>query len=107
MEDIFPTIVGLLFGSYVLVKSLLDVGKLPGGPARPTAPAVPSLRPAPISTAPAKAPGNGFEEEVEVLDEEEWEAIERTNRANDRIAREVARFRREGLQITNLETWKK
>ena len=102
LANIFQT----LFGLTVLAIAFRDVGKLPGGPARPTAPAV-SPRPAPISTAPAKAPGNGFEEDVEVLDEEEWEAIERTNRANDRIAREVARFRREGLQITNLESWRK
>ena len=105
METI-STIFQALFGLSVLAFAFYDVGKLPGGPARPTAPAV-NPRPAPISTAPEREPVNGFEEEVEVLDEEEWEAIERTNRANDRIAREVARFRREGLQITNLETWKK
>ena len=106
METI-STIFQFLFGLSVLAFAFYDVGKLPGGPSRPS---VPAVKPRPIvltSTAPEKDPGNGFEEEVEVLDEEEWEAIERTNRANDRIAREVARFRREGLQITNLETWKK
>lgn len=105
METI-STIFQVLFGLSVLAFALHDVGKLPGGPARPPAPAV-SSRPAPISSQPERDPGNGFEEDVEVLDEEEWEAIERTNRANDRIAREVARFRKEGLQITNLESWRK
>ena len=103
MEDTISAIIGVLFGSYVLAKSLLDVGKLPGGPARPPAPAV-SPRPAPTSTAPANDPGNGFED-VPVLDAEEWETIQRQNEIKTKISRRAAELKAAGVEITNLENW--
>lgn len=102
METI-STIFQVLFGLSVLAFALRDVGKLPGGPARPPAPAV-SPRPAPISTAPANDPGNGFEE-VPVLDAEEWETIQRQNEIKSKINRRAAELKAAGIEITNLENW--
>lgn len=104
MEDTISAIIGVLFGSYVLAKSLLDVGKLPGGPARPPAPAVPSNRPAPTSSQPERDPGNGFED-VPVLDAEEWETIQRQNEIKNKISRRAAELKAAGVEITNLENW--
>ncbi len=103
MEDTISAIIGVLFGSYVLAKSLLDVGKLPGGPERPPAPAV-NPRPAPTSSQPANDPGNGFEE-VPVLDAEEWETIHRQNEIKTKINRRAAELKAAGVEITNLENW--
>ena len=102
METI-STIFQFLFGFTVLAFALHDVGKLPGGPARPPAPAV-SPRPAPTSTAPANDPGNGFEE-VPVLDAEEWETIQRQNEIKSKINRRAAELKAAGVEITNLENW--
>ena len=102
METI-STIFQALFGLSVLAFAFYDVGKLPGGPARPPAPAV-SPRPAPTSTAPANDPGNGFEE-VPVLDAEEWETIQRQNEIKSKINRRAAELKAAGVEITNLENW--
>ena len=103
METI-STILQFLFGLSVLAFALHDVGKLPGGPARPPAPAVPSNRPAPTSSQPANDPGNGFED-IPVLDAEEWETIQRQNEIKTKINRRAAELKAAGVEITNLENW--
>ena len=104
MEYTIPAIVGLLFGLSVLVFALYDVGKLPGGPSRPSVPAVKPRPIVPISTAPANDPGNGFEE-IPVLDAEEWETIQRQNEIKTKINRRAAELKAAGVEITNLENW--
>ena len=104
MEYTIPAIVGLLFGLSVLAFALYDVGKLPGGPSRPS---VPAVKPRPIvltSTAPEKDPGNGFED-IPVLDAEEWETIQRQNEIKTKINRRAAELKAAGVEITNLENW--
>ena len=104
METI-STIFQFLFGLSVLAFALYDVGKLPGGPSRPSVPAVPNNRPiVPISTAPANDPGNGFED-IPVLDAEEWETIQRQNEIKTKINRRAAELKAAGVEITNLENW--
>lgn len=104
METV-STIFQFIFGLSVLAFAFYDVGKLPGGPeVRPTAPAVPSNRPAPISTAPEREPGNGFED-IPVLDAEEWETIQRQNEIKTKINRRAAELKAAGVEITNLENW--
>ena len=102
METI-STILQFLFGLSVLAFSFHDVGKLPGGQARPPAPAV-SPRPAPTSSQPERDPGNGFEE-IPVLDAEEWETIQRQNEIKTKINRRAAELKAAGVEITNLENW--
>ena len=103
MEYTIPAIVGLLFGLSVLAFALYDVGKLPGGPSRPSVPAV-NPRPAPTSSQPTNDPGNGFEE-IPVLDAEEWETIQRQNEIKTKINRRAAELKAAGVEITNLENW--
>ena len=102
METI-STILQFLFGLSVLAFSFHDVGKLPGGQARPPAPAV-NPRPAPTSSQPANDPGNGFED-IPVLDAEEWETIQRQNEIKTKISRRAAELKAAGVEITNLENW--
>ena len=102
METI-STILQFLFGLSVLAFSFHDVGKLPGGQARPPAPAV-NPRPAPTSSQPERDPGNGFEE-IPVLDAEEWETIQRQNEIKTKINRRAAELKAAGVEITNLENW--
>ena len=98
------TIFQALFGLSVLAFAFHDVGKLPGGPARPPAPAVPSNRPAPTSSQPERDPGYGFED-VPVLDAEEWATIQRQNEIKTKINRRAADLKAAGVEITNLENW--
>ena len=100
METI-STIFQALFGLSVLAFSFHDVGKLPGGQARPPAPAV-NPRPAPTSSQPERDPGNGFEE-IPVLDAEEWETIQRQNEIKNKISRRAAELKAAGIEITNLD----
>ena len=97
------TIFQFVFGLSVLAFALHDVGKLPGGPARPPEPAV-NPRPAPTSSQPERDPGNGFED-VPVLDAEEWETIQRQNEIKTKINRRAAELKAAGVEITNLENW--
>ena len=101
--ETLATIFQFLFGLSVLAFAFHDVGKLPGGPSRPSVPAV-SPRPVPISSQPANDPGNGFEE-VPVLDAEEWETIQRQNEIKTKINRRAAELKAAGVEITNLENW--
>ena len=103
METI-STIFQFIFGLSVLAFALYDVGKLPGGPSRPSVPAVKPRPIVPISTAPANDPGNGFEE-ITVLDAEEWETIQRQNEIKTKINRRAAELKAAGVEITNLENW--
>jgi len=95
------TVFQVLFGLSVLAFALHDVGKLPGGPARPPAPAV-ANRPAPTTSQPANDPGNGFED-IPVLDAEEWETIQRQNEIKTKITRRAAELKAAGIEITNLD----
>ena len=104
MEYTIPAIVGLLFGLSVLAFAFYDVGKLPGGPSRPSVPAVKPRPIVPTSIVPANDPGNGFEE-VPVLDAEEWETIQRQNEIKTKINRRAAELKAAGVEITNLENW--
>ena len=97
------TIFQFLFGLSVLAFAFHDVVKLPGGQARPPAPAV-NPRPAPTSSQPERDPGNGFED-VPVLDAEEWETIQRQNEIKTKINRRAAELKAAGIEITNLENW--
>jgi len=102
--ETLATIFQFLFGLSVLAFAFHDVGKLPGGPSRPS---VPAVKPRPIvltSTAPANDPGNGFEE-ITVLDAEEWETIQRQNEIKTKINRRAAELKAAGVEITNLENW--
>ena len=93
-----------IFVLSVLVFALYDVGKLPGGPSRPSVPAVKPRPIVPTSIVPANDPGNGFEE-ITVLDAEEWETIQRQNEIKTKINRRAAELKAAGVEITNLENW--